>query len=383
MQPHRHSHNQYPLWKSYLVWLSLLTDPEYVSYRVGRRLDRLRGRPPRKARQIDNVGGAPDVDNSGAALSGIDVDLVYLWVQGQDPAHRQKREYWLREYGLEPAVANPDVRYVEHDELKYSLRSAELFLPWVRRIFIVTDNQVPHWLDLSHPKIRVVDHTEFADARNLPTFNSRAIAAQLHNIPGLCEHFILCNDDTFLGQPCRPDDFFARRSDGEIVMKVMPSESDDDWITPMHWIRGDPLARLWMGGWNSVKVAMELRRPWHKVRRMHLHQARALTKSALRSVTQRFAGAYRTTCANKFRSADDMLFIPLTAYGCLATGDAVRGWLPNKLFQYESDLRSYCQETLPTLFCINGAPTPDPAPDVKTLACLFPRPSAFERSTPV
>lgn len=258
MKQHRHSHNRYPRWKSYFVRLSLLTDPVYVFDWLGRRLNQLRGRPLREARQADPAGGAADLDTGGAALSGIEVDLVYTWVQGQDPAHRQKRDYWVRQHGLEPTVANPDVRYVEHDELRYSLRSAELFLPWVRRIFIVTDNQIPDWLDLSHPKVRVVDHTEIADARNLPTFNSIAIEAQLHNIPGLSEHFIMCNDDFFFGQPCRVDDFFARRSDGNVVIRVMLGT---EWIEPMHWIsEDDPLERLWIGGWNTVKVALELRR---------------------------------------------------------------------------------------------------------------------------
>ena len=59
----------------------------------------------------------------------------------------------------------------DHDELLYSLRSVEQYAPWFRRIYIVTDGQVPVWLNLSHPKIRLVTHSEiFENVADLPTF---------------------------------------------------------------------------------------------------------------------------------------------------------------------------------------------------------------------
>ena len=151
MQNRRPVAHDFPTWKSYLVLLSLWTDPRYLAYRARRVLGRLFGRPAPAGRgkNAPTAGISDDLDD-------LTVDLVYLWVAGQDPAHRAKRNFWLREYGLSPAVFNPDVRYVESDELRYSLRSVERFLPWVRRIFIVTDNQVPSWLDVSNPKVRNV-----------------------------------------------------------------------------------------------------------------------------------------------------------------------------------------------------------------------------------
>jgi hypothetical protein len=41
-------------------------------------------------------------------------------------------------------------------ELRYSLRSVEKHAPWVRNIFIVTNGQIPYWLNLAHPRIRQV-----------------------------------------------------------------------------------------------------------------------------------------------------------------------------------------------------------------------------------
>lgn len=319
-------------------------------------------------------------------MAGLEVDLVYTWVQGQDPVHREKRNYWLQRYGLDPVVFNPDVRYVDADELRYSLRTAELFLPWVRRIFLVTDAQVPGWLNVDHPKVKVVDHTEIMPESDwLPTFNSNAIEAQLHNIPGLAEHFIACNDDHFFGQPCTVDDFFARlpaRDGGGVAVKVMVSESDDDWITPMHLLADDRLAQLWMAGWNNVKAALELRHPWRRVRRVDIHQALSITRSGLRRTTEKFERDYRRTSALKFRSTAGMNFLALTRYAGLLNGSAVPGMLPNRVFRHESDLSSYARADLPTLFCINGGPeeTGHGGGHRRPLERLFPRPSAFERT---
>jgi UDP-N-acetylglucosamine-lysosomal-enzyme len=37
-------------------------------------------------------------------------------------------------------------RFRDSNELRFSLRSLERFAPWVRRVFLVTDNQIPKWL---------------------------------------------------------------------------------------------------------------------------------------------------------------------------------------------------------------------------------------------
>jgi hypothetical protein len=135
------------------------------------------------------------------------VDFVFTWVDGSDPAHADKYDR-LRE-NLAPGAALEESRHRDNGELRYALRSLELYAPWARRIFLVTDNQVPAWLDAGHPKIRVVDHTEIIPAEYLPTFSSRVIEAHLHLIPGLAEHYVYCNDDFFLLSPCEPRDFFS------------------------------------------------------------------------------------------------------------------------------------------------------------------------------
>ena len=47
-------------------------------------------------------------------------------------------------------------RYRDNNELKYSLRSLVKYAPWVRRIFIVTADQVPSWLHLEDDRISII-----------------------------------------------------------------------------------------------------------------------------------------------------------------------------------------------------------------------------------
>jgi hypothetical protein len=57
-------------------------------------------------------------------------------------------------FGAGEGVLMVDDRWAVSQELRYSLRSVEKYAPWVRNIYIVTNGQIPYWLDLSHPRIR-------------------------------------------------------------------------------------------------------------------------------------------------------------------------------------------------------------------------------------
>ena len=100
----------------------------------------------------------------------MDIDLVYLWVNGNDPKWIAKRDACIGK--PTDKQENCAGRYADSGELKYSLRSVEKYAPWIRKIFIVTDDQVPEWLDTSNPKVHVVDHKEIMPEESLPCFNS-------------------------------------------------------------------------------------------------------------------------------------------------------------------------------------------------------------------
>ncbi len=148
-------------------------------------------------------------------MTNDEIDLVYMWVDGNDKKWRQAKNYWLKEIKNEIPVCDDsivDARWRDNDELKYSLRSAELYAPWINHIYIVTGfNQVPDWLNTNNPKITIIPHEQIIPADALPTFNSVAIEMCLMNIPNLSEHFLLANDDMFFNKPTSPDFFYDKK----------------------------------------------------------------------------------------------------------------------------------------------------------------------------
>lgn len=142
------------------------------------------------------------------AKTYLDIDLVYLWVDGSDPAWRAKRNAFIGK-AQDNSPENCKGRTADNDELKYSLRSVELYAPWIRKIFIVTDEQMPEWLDTSNPQVRVVDLKEIMPPHCLPCFNSSLIEKFIYKIPGLAEKFIYANDDMFINRKVTATDFFT------------------------------------------------------------------------------------------------------------------------------------------------------------------------------
>jgi hypothetical protein len=138
------------------------------------------------------------------------IDVVYTWVDAADPAWQARRADRLAGgFGRGTEGATAASRFRSRDELRYSLRSLDEFAPWVRHVHLVTDDQVPNWLREDVEGLTVVDHREiFRDPAALPTFNSHAIEAQLHRVPGLTEHFLYLNDDLFFARPVAPRTFF-------------------------------------------------------------------------------------------------------------------------------------------------------------------------------
>ena len=134
-----------------------------------------------------------------------EIDFVILWVDGTDPEWRRSRLRFCPGDGGNGADEN---RFRDWGLMRYWFRGVERFAPWVRRIYFVTNGQVPPWLDLEHPKLRLVSHRDYLPETYLPTFNSNVIELWLHRIPGLGEQFVLFNDDMFLTAPVEPEDFF-------------------------------------------------------------------------------------------------------------------------------------------------------------------------------
>lgn len=140
------------------------------------------------------------------------IDVVFTWVNDSDLSWKEKFFSYKKETNKNHGrFALDKARFNNHDELRYSVESVLRYIPWVRNIFIITDNQKPSWIegnDLLTEKIKIVDHANLIGSCYLPTFNSHVIEAHLHLIEGLSEHFIYFNDDVFVARPIPPGHFF-------------------------------------------------------------------------------------------------------------------------------------------------------------------------------
>ncbi|GIE84112.1 exopolysaccharide phosphotransferase [Actinoplanes regularis] len=315
------------------------------------------------------------------------VDAVYTWVDGGDPAWRRRKARalagnpWVGEANGEAAN---DSRYTSRDELRYSLRALHGFAPWVRHVYLVTDDQVPSWLDLDHPGLTLVGHREiFGDTGALPTFNSQAIESRLHRIPGLAEHFLYLNDDVILGRPVTPDLFFTAGG----LTRFFPSPSLVD-LAP----RGPGDRPADSAAKNNRRLIRETfgRVPTRKM----MHTPHACRRSVLAELEERFAEQVRSTAGHQFRHPDDVSMLSsLQQYYAYLTGRAVPGGIrhryadladPGTPLRLAGLLRSRNVDT----FCLNDVDSPaavlaeQAALLADFLPAYLPFPSPFELRHP-
>jgi hypothetical protein len=188
-------------------------------------------------RAIQDAASAPPPKKKKEAPL-FPIDALFTWVDGNDDKWRAtKREVHRKLYG-KPHVENPrDPSRVDDgkDELYYSVHLATKFCPWLRRVWILTaKHHRPKWLGLPRDaygsegasstvngvKVTVVHHDRVFDPTCIPgpTFNSLVIESQIPHIAQLAEHFIMFNDDFFIGQPMTRQHFF--KDDGTSVINL-------------------------------------------------------------------------------------------------------------------------------------------------------------------
>lgn len=315
------------------------------------------------------------------------IDLVYLWCDGNDAAWREKKLFWQKKYGNMTDDAAGECRFVEHDELKFSLRSVEMYMPWINHIFIVTDGQVPAWLNTDNPKISIVDHKEIMPADALPTFNSSAIEACLHNIPGLSEHFLFANDDMFVGRPLEPDFFFAPDGRPYVFLQIFNSSHPCLYTKMVHRAQ--------------AKIKEKFDKDYSFAPH---HNIDAYRLSDIKKCVNIFAEDFNLTVRQRFRE-EDTLQRSIYGYFALATdaGIMVQNSLTDKRLPKQKrrqmkkngekckishvctsprNLFSILCDLNPGLFCLNDSDTllNEERCQIKwNLAQVFPYPSAFEK----
>ncbi|QXQ08970.1 Stealth CR1 domain-containing protein [Paeniglutamicibacter sp. Y32M11] len=277
------------------------------------------------------------------------IDVVYTWVNSEDPKWKKDYAEALAQFGSNaPPTSSDIVRFQDREELKYSLRSLEMFAPWVNHIYIVTNGQVPQWLDQDNPLITVVAHAEIFDTDlDLPTFNSHAIEANIHRIPGLSEHFLYFNDDVFLGDWCTPETFFTK--DG----KSKYFESDN--LVP-----ADPSITDLPSNWAAFNNKRLLEEKFGYVaKKKFKHTAHAQRLSTLKMAADHFRRDLDETIVKKFRHRSDLALPSNLAHhfgniiGTAVSADISYRYVDVSSVRADVELSRLLLWDEPTVFCLN------------------------------
>ena len=301
------------------------------------------------------------------------IDLVYLWCSDSDVQFNAILNETKKNYLIYEDKDKLDVRVADHNELRYSLRSVEQFAPWIHHIYIVTFNQVPKWLNINHPKITIIDHSQIIPKEYLPTFNSTVIEAFIHKIPGLSEHFLMANDDTFFGNETSSDFFFNQ--DGKPIHYIhFNSKSlQNNWWSKM-LKKGRRLAEMDTNRFIKAPACSPA------------HNIDPYTKSLYRDTINHFENVYKEMYPNKFRRNNDVQRFLVSCWGHLSDRLIWKSIDFQKFGYIEKVTPQFIEKFLnnnrPNLFCINDSYVLDEA-DYKNrselLQKLFPNKSEFEK----
>jgi len=223
--------------------------------------------------------------------------VVYTWVNHNDEAWQ---ELYVAACSARPADAfshestNSMARFQNRDELLFSIKSVKKYAPWVRHIYVVTNCQLPAQLVGDERVSRVSHEAIFPDPSVLPSFNSRAIEANLHRIDGLSEQFLYFNDDVFLCRPVKCADFFS--PEGKVY--VFPSKHD------MPYDKVGVLSPFEHGALNACRLIIE---DTGYVPRKRLHHAPyCLVRSSMEEIERRYQPLIDNTRKHKFRHNSDI-----------------------------------------------------------------------------
>ena len=330
------------------------------------------------------------------------IDLVYTWCDAADAVWRAKKDAAAQAHGLTSSSrGNAACRFDGNDEIRYALRSAEKNVPWVRKVFLVIDDDItpPAWLKLDHPRLRIVRLSEIMPPETLPCFCSGTIEHHLAQIPDLAERYIYSNDDCMFYRPVGPDFFFA--SDGYPRFRFGglrnpgPEAREKNYNYICNLEEADRLIRATYPN-PKAELALAMARYPH-------HCIDAYVKTDVLDCHARFLSARAPTFKAPFRPPDKIQRV-LYAYDAIARGHGHcriarfrvqerRAWWKRLLRPGYADSLQFFGEGWrtglddlrrwrPGVFCFNDTETVTAADRdwLRTaLESLFPEPSSFEK----
>lgn len=330
------------------------------------------------------------------------IDFVVYWVDGNDKDWQQKKN----SFSVKNEQDSGRNRYRDWENLKYLFRGIERFAPWVHKVYFVTDNQIPEWMDTKCSKLRIVNHQDYIPNQYLPTFSSHPIELNFHRIEGLAEQFVVFNDDCFITNYVKPTDFFVDGKPTDIFMEY-----------PVMCGGNNPVfSNILTNGFNLLGKYHQRKEYKKRLRNKILsikygpyffynlilyilpyprffglltpHFARPYLKASFREVWDLEQGALDEVCKNKFRSSNDVNIYIFRLWNILKGN-----FVPANIFKmgkafmiHEENVDVYkaIQQQKYKLICINDECSEDDFERIKkriihSFEKIFPDKSSFER----
>ena len=244
------------------------------------------------------------------------IDFVLIWVDGNDPKWQKEKA----KYSPNKNEDSRNIRYRDWENLKYWFRGVEKFAPWVNKIYFVTCGHYPDWLNKKNPKLVCVKHSDYMPEEYLPTFSSHPIELKLHRIKGLSEQFVYFNDDTFLINTVKPEDYFKNgkpcgmavfnpaAGDDELFIQVL---NNNNLLLNRNFkkkeILNQNLSKYLNIKYGKYNIRTLLCMPWNRLQGFYdSHSANAYLKSTFKKVWKSEFKVLDETSKTKFRSKSDV-----------------------------------------------------------------------------
>lgn len=333
------------------------------------------------------------------------IDIVLPWVDGSDPQWLQEKNDW--HYRLNPdAESNSDIRYQSWDNLNYWFRAIETYLPWFHKIYFITYGHIPDFLNLDHPRLKIIRHEDFIPREFLPTFQVNTIEMNLHRIPELSENIIYFNDDTFPLQSIAEEYYYKDNMVcdeaietpiipllfGEIARYTWHMRALNTAVINRHFnkreVQSAHYEKWFYEGYGDLLERNQSLRYWNNfVGFRDPHVPLALKKTTFKKVWEEEPDILRRTCESKFRN-DSCVNQWLVRYWQLCTGEFVPRRTLGKSYTVTVDncdeMVEVIREQKQPMICLNEGCTADEFELVKNrikeaFQMLLPLKSSFEK----
>lgn len=247
------------------------------------------------------------------------IDFVLTWVDGSDSQWQKEK----KKYSISSSDDDRDERYRDWDNLKYWFRGVEKYASWVHKIYFVTWGHLPLWLDTNNPKLEIVKHTDYIKEEFLPTFNSHTIELNLHRIKGLSEQFVYFNDDCFIINSIKQEDFFIDGRSKDMLAFQPVVTNNENPVMPYIFLNNSMILSKYFDKRSNVKSQpgsyfhigypfiyffyniLELMFP-RFTGFYTVHGPSAFLKSTFNELWEKEEDYLSEVCSHKFRSRDDV-----------------------------------------------------------------------------